>query len=108
LARGGQKKARNGRHNRRAKKRKQRMRNYSTARKIARAENFPPDEAIFENHCRELRRLDDLAFTFLTAAGGDKGEAEKLFDDAVDLLFEGGALSTWRYRIVLSAIRAGL
>jgi hypothetical protein len=57
---------------------------------------------------REVRKLDDLAFVFLDAANGDTAEAERLLDDAVDLLFEAGALQLWRYRIVLDAIREGL
>ncbi len=35
-------------------------------------------------------------------------QAEKLLDDVIDLLFEGGALSIWRYRIVLDQVREGL
>jgi hypothetical protein len=41
-------------------------------------------------------------------ATGDPYEAEKLLDDAVDLLFEAGALCLWRYRILLGQIREGL
>jgi hypothetical protein len=59
-------------------------------------------------HRRELRRLSDLAFVFLTVADGDQRVAEKFLDDAIDLLMEGGVLSTWRYRLVLNAIREGL
>jgi hypothetical protein len=32
---------------------------------------------------------------------------EDLLDNTIDLLFEGGALSMWRYRILLAAIREG-
>jgi hypothetical protein len=60
------------------------------------------------DHRRELKKLSDLAFVFLQATNGDQWEAEKLLDDAIDLLFQGGALSLWRYRVVLSAIREGL
>jgi hypothetical protein len=60
------------------------------------------------NHARELRRLSDLAFVFLNATAGDRAQAESLLDDTIDLLFEGGALSMWRYRIILAAIREGL
>jgi hypothetical protein len=70
-----------------------------------------PTEIIAEleaNHLRELRKLSDLAFVFLNATNGDSSEAEKLFDDLIDLLLEGGLLSTWRYRLVLAAVRAGL
>jgi hypothetical protein len=35
-------------------------------------------------------------------------EAEHLLDDFIDLVFEGGVLSTWRYRILLAGIREGL
>jgi hypothetical protein len=57
---------------------------------------------------RELKKLSDLAFIFLGATNGDQWEAEKLLDDAIELLFQGGTLSLWRYRIVLAAIREGL
>lgn len=57
---------------------------------------------------RELNKLSDLAFVFLNAAEGDLIEAEALLDDFIDLVFEGGALSTWRYRILLAGIREGL
>jgi hypothetical protein len=60
------------------------------------------------DHRRDLKKLSGLAFVFLDATDGDEWEAEKLLDDAVDLLFEGGALSLWRYRVVLAAIREGL
>ena len=56
----------------------------------------------------ELRRLSDLAFIFLNATDGDTGQAERLLDDFIDLIFEAGALSTWRYRILLAQIREGL
>lgn len=70
-----------------------------------------PGEIIAEQeaeHRRELRKLSDLAFTFLTATEGNPEQAEELFDNAIDLLFEGGTLSTWRYRIVQQFIREGL
>lgn len=60
------------------------------------------------DHARELRRLSDLAFGFLNATDGDQVEAERLLDHAIDLLCEDGVLSTWRYRILLAAIREGL
>lgn len=56
----------------------------------------------------ELGKLSDIAFAILNATNGDKAEAETMLDDFVDLLFEGGALSTWRYRILLANIREGL
>ena len=56
---------------------------------------------------RELNKLSDIAFAFLNATG-DKHESEAMLDDFIDLLFEGGALSTWRYRILLAQIRKGL
>lgn len=70
-----------------------------------------PAEVIAEQEAeflREIRRLDDIAFKFLRVAEGDQVQAEKSFDDFIDVLFEGGALSTWRYRIVLAKIREGL
>lgn len=70
-----------------------------------------PSEVIAEQHAqhiRELRRLDDIAFGFLNATNGDEPEAVNLLDDSIQLLFENGALSTWRYRIVLAKIREGL
>jgi hypothetical protein len=66
------------------------------------------DEIIAEqaaDHACELRRLSDLAFVFLNASNGDPTEAEELLDSAIDLLLEGGVLSTWRYRILLESIR---
>jgi hypothetical protein len=59
-------------------------------------------------HECELKKLSDHAFMFLNAVDGDPAEAEKLLDSFIDLLFEGGVLSTWRYRILLAAIREGL
>jgi len=59
-------------------------------------------------HRAELRRLSDLAFLFLSAADGNPIQAVRLLDDVIELLFEGGVLSMWRYRIVLSAIHEGL
>jgi hypothetical protein len=56
----------------------------------------------------ELRKLSDFAFVFLNASNGAPAEAEALLDDFIDLLFEGGALSTWRYRILLAGIHEGL
>jgi hypothetical protein len=70
--------------------------------------HYPVDTQIEEDYQREIRKLDDIAFTFLTATYGDSPEAEKLLDNFLALLFEDGVLSTWRYRIVLAAIRAGL
>jgi hypothetical protein len=49
------------------------------------------------DHRREIRRLDDLAFSLLRGADGDQIQAENLLEDSIDLLFEGGALSMWRY-----------
>ena len=57
------------------------------------------------DYARELRRLSDLAFIFLNAANNDRSEAEELLDSFIDLLFEAGLLSTWRYRILLGEIR---
>ena len=61
-----------------------------------------------EAHERELGKLDNFAFALLNAAGGDPAMAEFMLDDFIDLLFEDGALSTWRYRIVQRKIREGL
>lgn len=57
---------------------------------------------------RELKQLSDIAFAFLAATNGDPIEAETLFDNFIDLVFEGGTLSTYRYRILLAGIREGL
>jgi hypothetical protein len=57
------------------------------------------------DHERELKKLSDHAFMFLTAVDGDPAEAEELLNNFIDLLFEAGALSTWRYRLVLAKIR---
>ena len=62
------------------------------------------DEA---EHRRELNKLSDIAFAFLNATAGDLTRAERLLDDFIDLLFEGGALSTWRYRLLLGMVREG-
>jgi len=59
------------------------------------------------DHTRELRHLSDHAFMFLNATDGDRSEAEELLDTFIELLFEGGALQTWRYRILLAEIRKG-
>ena len=59
-------------------------------------------------HLREIRRLDDIAYRFLRGADGDHVEAEKALDDCIEVLFEGGALVMWKYRVVLAKIRAGL
>jgi hypothetical protein len=74
------------------------------------SESITPAEIVAEQgaeYRRELRRLSDLAFTFLNATNGDQVGAEKLFDDFIDLVFQGGALCTWRYRILLVQIREG-
>ena len=58
------------------------------------------------DHTRELRNsLIWHSFPECNAAIGFKLE---LLDNAIDLLFEGSMLSTWRYRIALAAIRQGL
>jgi hypothetical protein len=44
----------------------------------------------------------------LRGADGDPIEAEKSLDNCLDVLFEGGALIMWKYRIVLAKIREGL
>ncbi|MDP2603397.1 MAG: hypothetical protein Q8S00_12505 [Deltaproteobacteria bacterium] len=73
------------------------------------AERKPDFELIAEaDYRRELKRLSDIAFVFLSASDGDPAQAENLLDDFIDLVFEGGALSTWRYRILLAEIREGL
>ena len=56
-------------------------------------------------HLQEMRRLSDLAFTFLNTTDGDRDQAAELFEQSVDLLYEDGVLQMWRYRIVLRAIR---
>jgi hypothetical protein len=58
-------------------------------------------------HLRIIRRLNDIAYTFLGGAEGDQVEAEKSFETCLDVLFESGAL-VMKYRIVLSKIRKGL
>jgi hypothetical protein len=60
------------------------------------------------DHLREIRRLDDIAYTYLRGAEGDQVEAEKSLETCLDVLFEGGALIMWKYRIVLTKIREGL
>ena len=70
-----------------------------------------PAEIVAEleaQHRRELRKIYDSAFLFLNATEGNPVIAERLCDDFVDLIFEGGVMSTWRYRILLGAIREGL
>jgi hypothetical protein len=61
-----------------------------------------------DDYRRELKKLSDVAFAFLGASDGDPIEAEQLLDNFIDLIFEGGALSTWRYRILLAQVRDGL
>jgi hypothetical protein len=58
-------------------------------------------------HREELRRLSDLAFTFLNATDGDRDRAAELFEQSIHLLYEDGVLQMWRYRAVLAAIREG-
>jgi hypothetical protein len=60
------------------------------------------------DHLGKIRRLDDIAFCLLRGADGDYVEAERSLDDIIEILFEGGALSMWKYRIVLAKIREGL
>lgn len=60
------------------------------------------------DHLREIRKLDDIAFGLLRGADGDQLEAERSLEDIIGSLFEGGALSMWKYRIVLVKIREGL
>jgi hypothetical protein len=59
-------------------------------------------------HLEEMRELSDLAFVFLDAADGDRDRAAELFERGINLLYEGGTLQTWRYRLVLAGIREGL
>jgi hypothetical protein len=59
-------------------------------------------------HLREIGRLDDITYRFLQGAKGDPVEAEKNFEDCIDVLFQDGALIMWKYRIVLRKIREGL
>ena len=82
------------------------MRNYATAQKESIPHSIAPE--IEADYRRELGKLSDFAFAFLNATDGDKAEAEQLLDDFIDIVFEGGALSTWRYRILLADIREGL
>jgi hypothetical protein len=64
---------------------------------------------IVENdYRRELKKLSDIAFVFLVASNGDVAQAERVLENFIDLVFEGGVLSTWRYRILLNSIREGL
>lgn len=67
-----------------------------------------PTRIAEDEYRRELKKLSDIAFVFLTASNGNSAQAERLLDDFIALLFEGGALSTWRYRILLRHIREGL
>ena len=60
------------------------------------------------NGCHDLRQLDDIAYALLGATNGDIPAAVNLLDDTIQLLFEAGALSMWRYRILLAKIREGL
>ncbi len=78
------------------------MQTITAAKQFSQRRRIDPD---FEP---ELRKLFDLAFVFLNASDGDMAEAEGLLDDFIDLLFEGGVLSTWRYRILLAQVREGL
>ena len=87
-------------------------RKYSTATKNASESDFLDPRVIqaetASDHRRELNRLSDIAFAFLTATDGDKAEGEAMLDNFIDLIFEAGVLSTWRYRILLANIREGL
>ena len=85
---------------------------YDTVWKSSRRQSDPtPAEIVAEQEAearRELRELSDVGFAFLSATNGDRLAAEKLFDLALERLFEGGALSLWRYRGILKVIREGL
>ena len=59
-------------------------------------------------HLQDMRRLSDLAFTFLNAADGDRDQAAELFEQSIDLLYEDGVLQMHRYRAVLAGIHEGL
>ena len=59
-------------------------------------------------HLQEVARLSDIGFIFLLASNGNTAQAEKLLDDLIELVFESGVLSMWRYRILLTQIREGL
>lgn len=69
------------------------------------------DEAAREQqaaHLADMRNLSDLAFVFLTATNGNRGQAADLFEQSIDLLCESGVFQMFRYRTVLAAIREGL
>jgi hypothetical protein len=55
----------------------------------------------------ERKRLKKIAAMLLHAENGDPVAAEIALDEVIDGLFESGALSMWRYRIVLGEIREG-
>jgi hypothetical protein len=59
-------------------------------------------------HLQDMRRLSDLAFTFLNATEGDVDQAAELLEQSIDLLYADGVLQLWRYRAVLAVIREGL
>jgi hypothetical protein len=59
-------------------------------------------------HLQEMRVLADLAFVFLNATDGDSEGPAELLERSIELLYEGGTLSTWRCRAVLELIREGL
>ena len=78
------------------------------SRGIDESRAFSPPADTEAEHLREIRKLDDIAYRLLRGAVGDHSVAEKSLDNVIDTLFEDGALSMWRYRIVLTKIHEGL
>lgn len=63
----------------------------------------PQNEAAFV-HLKQLERLKKIAHMLLDM-GGTPEQAEILLDELVDSLIDGGCMSTWSYRVLLSMIR---
>jgi hypothetical protein len=76
----------------------------------AKSTNTPGDAVLIPEaeYRRDLKKLNDFAFVFLSAVNGDTAQAERLLDDFVDLILEAGVLSTWRYRLLLGMVHEGL
>jgi hypothetical protein len=72
---------------------------------LSQLELITPENEARILYARQDHTLNLFALALLQAACGDRAKAEALFDDIVDLMVEDGALSTWRYRLVLAKIR---
>lgn len=81
------------------------MESITTATRESQLELVTPQNEARILHAKQNHTLNLFALSLLRAGGNDRARAETLLDDVIDLLLEGGILSTWRYRLVLAEIR---